>query len=169
MSNTIRILYCKTETSQNTINIMTFNLPVVSLIIPVLTASFNAHSTFEKKHKQAKKDAAGFRWTRQNSSKSLLYCILLMLYYHQESPRLLSTVQQSKSKLQRDWQVDWTFPDLFLSFWQDLHSLMYIHICSVLMSSLSFTIYLMNYKWELSKDTFSHAILLTTLHLRDMN
>jgi hypothetical protein len=30
----------------------------------------------------------------------------------------------------------------------------YICTCSVLMSSLPFTIYLTNYKWELSKDTF---------------
>jgi hypothetical protein len=38
--------------------------------------------------------------------------------------------------------------------WQDSHSLMYIHTCSVLMSSLPLTIYLKNYKSELSKDTF---------------
>jgi hypothetical protein len=40
--------------------------------------------------------------------------------------------------------------------------------CSVLMSSLHFTINLKDYKWELSKDTFSHAILLTNIHLREM-
>jgi hypothetical protein len=39
--------------------------------------------------------------------------------------------------------------------WQDLHSLMYIHTGSILMSSLPFTIYLKNYKWKLSKILFS--------------
>jgi hypothetical protein len=33
-------------------------------------------------------------------------------------------------------------------------SLMYIHTCSVLMSSVPFTIHLKNHKWEPSKDTF---------------
>jgi hypothetical protein len=37
---------------------------------------------------------------------------------------------------------------------QVLHSLMYIHTCSVLMSSLPFTSYLKSHKCELPKDTF---------------
>jgi hypothetical protein len=38
--------------------------------------------------------------------------------------------------------------------WQDLHSLTYLHTCSVLMSSLPFTSYLKSHKCELPKDTF---------------
>jgi hypothetical protein len=43
---------------------------------------------------------------------------------------------------------------LDLGYWQDLHSLMYICTCSVLMSCLPFCWLLEEYKWELSKDTF---------------
>jgi hypothetical protein len=41
-----------------------------------------------------------------------------------------------------------------LSIWQDLHSLMFIHMCSVLKSSLPFTNYLKSHNCVLPKDTF---------------
>jgi hypothetical protein len=45
----------------------------------------------------------------------------------------------------------------------------YVHVLS-LFHLYPFTIYLKSDKWELSKDTFaSHATLLATLHLREMN
>jgi hypothetical protein len=58
--------------------------------------------------------------------------------------------------------------------WQDLHSLTYIHSCSVLMSSLHLTRLLEESQMRISKQKILFSCnflcsLLTTLHLREMN